>query len=81
MDSKHQVGLEGNNKVMNKSSQWRVGRIFLTTINSVNHVLILFVTGYILYLGWDLSKNTNLHAVLCTIGVSLYLRCILNNFI
>ncbi|XP_033220130.1 cytochrome b561 domain-containing protein 2-like [Belonocnema kinseyi] len=64
MDNQHH---EGNDEGKNKS-EWGPRKIFFASVNSINHVLILFLTAYILYLGWDLSKNTNIHAVFCTLG-------------
>lgn len=49
---------------------WTFGRICLSVANLVNHIMIGFLTIYIIYLGRDLSNNTNVHAVLSTIGVS-----------
>lgn len=45
-------------------------KICLSLVNFVNHIMIGFLTVYIIYLGRDLMNNTNLHAVLCTVGVS-----------
>lgn len=50
---------------------WTFGRICLSVANLVNHIMIGFLTIYIIYLGRDLSNNTNVHAVLSTIGYVL----------
>lgn len=42
----------------------------LVLCNVINHVLVLLTTGYLAYLSRDLSNTTNLHVLLCTIGVS-----------
>ncbi|XP_051175184.1 uncharacterized protein LOC127290554 [Leptopilina boulardi] len=52
-------------------SDWTFGRICLSLVNLVNHIMIGFLTIYIIYLGRNLSNNTNLHAVLSTVGYVL----------
>lgn len=45
-------------------------RNFLSIVNFINHVIVLLVTGYLIYLaGWELT-TTSLHVGLCTVGVS-----------
>ncbi|XP_063976478.1 uncharacterized protein LOC135162200 [Diachasmimorpha longicaudata] len=48
-----------------------IGKKILSIVNFVNHVIVLSVTGFILYLaGWELNV-TSVHAGLCTVGYVL----------
>lgn len=45
--------------------------IILTIINTINHILILLVTGYLLYLSGLKLEVLNVHVGLCVVGVSI----------
>lgn len=48
-------------------------RIFISAIDTINHALIIAVTTYLVY--YTAKNNiryvTNIHVILCTIGVSI----------
>lgn len=48
-------------------------RIFISAIDAINHALIIAVTTYLVY--YTAKNNiryvTNIHVILCTIGVSI----------
>ena len=59
----------------NESSQCRFKNYIFTGINFLNHAMIVFLTGYIIYLSCDhLSDTVNLHVFCCTVGVSILIK-------
>lgn len=50
-------------------------RVFVSAIDTINHILIASVTLFIVYYAAKEYSVTNVHVILCTIGVSIPLIC------
>ncbi|EGI58377.1 hypothetical protein G5I_13527 [Acromyrmex echinatior] len=63
-DSTEDIGSSGNRK-----PNWTAQRIILFTMDTINHILIVLVTLYIVYhAAKKYLSVTNVHVILCTIG-------------
>ncbi|EZA46745.1 hypothetical protein X777_02190 [Ooceraea biroi] len=55
----------------NRKANWNTQRIFVSAVDLINHILIVLVTIYIVYHSAKSHYVTNIHVILCTIGVSV----------
>lgn len=55
----------------NTKSDCTTQRIFVSAMDTINHILIVLVTLYIVYHAAKKYSVTNVHVILCTIGVSI----------
>lgn len=65
-DSTESIVSSGNTK-----SDCTAQRIFISAMDTINHILIVLVTLYIVYHAAKKYSVTNVHVILCTIGVSI----------
>ncbi|CAB0032452.1 unnamed protein product [Trichogramma brassicae] len=62
---------EGQQEEENKD--WSCWQLLLMLLNGINHVLVLLVTGYMVYLTSHLTKPIDYHVLLCTLGYVLFM--------
>lgn len=74
MEDAQQVYGEAEPSKNSESS--RVGPWILSGLNVMNHLLVLFVTGWVVYQSLEFSVYHQ-HMLLCTIGVSTSLKLML----
>lgn len=55
----------------NRELRCNIQRIFISAMDAINHALIIGVTGYLVYYSAKKYTVTNVHVILCTIGVSI----------
>ena len=55
----------------NRKTNWTAQRIIFSTMDTINHILIVLVTLYVVYHAAKEYSVTNVHVILCTIGVSI----------
>lgn len=62
---------------VSSENQRRTGRtaqrVFVTALDVINHALIILVTSYLAYYAGKQYSITNVHVILCTIGVCITL--------
>ncbi|XP_018312179.1 probable ascorbate-specific transmembrane electron transporter 2 isoform X2 [Mycetomoellerius zeteki] len=67
----HEDSTEGIISSGDKKPNWSAQRIVFSTMDTINHVLIVLVTLYIVYHAAKEYSVTNVHVILCTIGYVL----------
>lgn len=55
----------------NRKPRCSAQRIFISAMDAINHALIIAVTVYLVYYSAKKYNVTNVHVILCTIGVSI----------
>ena len=67
----HKDSTEGIVSSGNRKPNWTAQHIIFSTMDTINHILIVLVTLYVVYHAAKEYSATNVHVILCTIGVSI----------